>query len=190
MQPDFHIAAKAISNQGFTLLTTEFIPLLADNESHSHTQISTFVKVLREELDKDTSKKYYITAAPQCPRPDESIPLDAMQLMDFVWVQFYNNVQSNCNANQPGFSASFEAWTKDLSANGAGPKLYIGIPGCGGDLCASSGYVEPDAVPGVVKSVQAAKSLGGIMMWDGPRAKLNKVGSKNFLDVVKGALGS
>ncbi|KAL9132241.1 MAG: hypothetical protein Q9217_000045 [Psora testacea] len=159
-----------------------------DNESHSHTKITTFVKALRQELNKDTSKIYYITAAPQCVRPDESIPLDAMQIMDFVWVQFYNNVQANCNVDQPGFAASFKAWANDLSANGAGPKLYIGAPGCGGELCAGSGYAEPDALPGIVQSVQSAKNLGGIMLWDGPRAKQNTAGAKDYLQVAKGAL--
>ena len=32
----------------------------------------------------DKSKQYYISAAPQCPLPDASIPVDAMTLMDFV----------------------------------------------------------------------------------------------------------
>ncbi|MBC7854174.1 MAG: hypothetical protein IAF94_12135, partial [Pirellulaceae bacterium] len=71
----------------------------------------------------DSSKSYYLSAAPQCPRPDESIPLAAMQTMDFVWVQFYNNGAANCNVGQPGFLASFRAWSADL---GARPKLYLG----------------------------------------------------------------
>ena len=99
-----------------------------DNEDHSTASYSTFVSALRKTMDADTSKKYYISAAPQCPRPDASIPLDAMQTMDFVFVQFYNN--GDCNVGQPGFEASFKAWSSDLSAKGAGPKLYIGAPGC------------------------------------------------------------
>lgn len=58
-------------------------------------------------MDTDTSKQYYISAAPQCVRPDASIPLDAMQAMDFIWVQFYNN--DDCNIGQSGFDASFKA---------------------------------------------------------------------------------
>ena len=36
----------------------------------------------------DKSKQYYISAAPQCPLPDASIPVGAMQLMDFVVSDF------------------------------------------------------------------------------------------------------
>ncbi|KAL9637296.1 MAG: hypothetical protein Q9164_002283 [Protoblastenia rupestris] len=160
-----------------------------DNESHSHTQITTFIKTLRQELNADSSKKYYISAAPQCPRPDESIPLAAMQLMDFVWVQFYNNAPANCNVDQPGFGPSFEAWAQDLSANGAGPKMYIGAPACGGGLCAGNGYVQPDKLASIVKGVKDKKGFGGIMLWDGSRAKLNVDAGEDYLKVVKGALG-
>ncbi|KAI4145695.1 MAG: hypothetical protein L6R39_003732, partial [Caloplaca ligustica] len=66
-----------------------------DNEDHSTAFYSTFVSSLRKVMDADASRKYYISAAPQCPRPDASIPLDAMQQMDFVFVQFYNN--GDCN---------------------------------------------------------------------------------------------
>ncbi|KAL9046243.1 MAG: hypothetical protein Q9214_000870, partial [Letrouitia sp. 1 TL-2023] len=106
-----------------------------DNEDHSTAFYSAFVSALRQKMNSDTSRKYYISAAPQCPRPDASIPLDAMQQMDFVFVQFYNN--GDCNVGQPGFEASLKAWSGDLAAKGAGPKLFIGAPGC--QECAGSG---------------------------------------------------
>ena len=159
-----------------------------DNEDHSTAYYSTFVSALRMTMDADSSKKYYISAAPQCPRPDASIPLDAMQTMDFVFVQFYNN--GDCNVGQPGFEASFNAWSSDLRAKGAGPKLYIGAPGC--TSCAGSGYVDPGQVGSVMSAVLSARvsNFGGVMLWDGPEAMLNTDGGTDYLSVVKGVMGS
>lgn len=136
-------------------------------------------------MNADSSKKYYISAAPQCVRPDASIPLDAMQTMDFVFVQFYNNAQAGCDVGQPGFIDSLKAWSGDLTAKGTGPKLYVGAPGC--TACAGAGYLAPDEMSKVIKSAQSAgiPNFGGIMLWDGPEAKANN----DYLSVVKKALG-
>ena len=48
---------------------------LLDNEDHSTAHYSTFVSELRENMNTEKSRKYHISAAPQCPRPDASIPL-------------------------------------------------------------------------------------------------------------------
>ena len=57
---------------------------IADNENKDQTGYVAFVKALRTQFATDKSKQYYISAAPQCPLPDASIPVDAMKLMDFV----------------------------------------------------------------------------------------------------------
>lgn len=159
-----------------------------DNEDHSTAYYSTFVSALRKNLDSDPSKKYYISAAPQCLRPDASIPLDAMQSMDFVFVQFYNN--GDCNIGQPGFEVSLKAWSQDLSAKGKGPKLYVGAPGC--SQCAGSGYVQPGELNGVLQAALGAGvgNLGGVMLWDGSEALVNTEGGNDYLTTVKGALAS
>lgn len=59
-----------------------------DNENKDQTGYVAFVKALRTQFATDKSKQYYISAAPQCPLPDASIPVDAMQLMDFVVSNF------------------------------------------------------------------------------------------------------
>ncbi|KAL8722222.1 MAG: hypothetical protein Q9225_001267 [Loekoesia sp. 1 TL-2023] len=158
-----------------------------DNEDHSTAFYTTFVSALRSTMNTDSSKQYYISAAPQCPRPDASIPLSAMQSMDFIFVQFYNN--GDCNVGQPGFEASLKAWSQDLSANGKGPKLFIGAPGCSD--CAGSGYLDAGQMEGVLGSAKAAGigNLGGVMLWDGPEGKANVQGGKDYLSVVKGAMG-
>lgn len=158
-----------------------------DNEDHSTAFYNTFVSSLRSTMNADSSKKYYVSAAPQCPRPDASIPLDAMQQMDFVFVQFYNN--GNCNVGQPGFAASLKAWSQDLSAKGGGPKLFVGAPGC--QACAGSGYLGAEQMGQVLGTAKSAglSNLGGVMLWDGPEGKANVDGGKDYLSVVKGAMG-
>ncbi len=109
-----------------------------------------------------------------------------MQSMDFVFVQFYNNGQ--CDVGQSGFVDSLKAWSGDLSAKGAGPKLYIGAPGC--PACAGAGYVDSATMGTVIASAKSAgvSNLGGVMLWDGPEAKGNTAGGKDYLQVVKSAL--
>ncbi|KAL8769135.1 MAG: hypothetical protein Q9209_004769 [Squamulea sp. 1 TL-2023] len=158
-----------------------------DNENHSTAFYTTFISSLRSTMNSSPSKTYYISAAPQCPRPDASIPLPSMQSMDFVFVQFYNN--GDCNIGQPGFAASLKAWSADLSANGKGPKMYIGAPGC--PACAGSGYLGAEEMKGVIEGAMGAglSNFGGVMLWDGPEGKRNVQGGEEFLAVVKGAMG-
>lgn len=158
-----------------------------DNEDHSTAFYTTFTAALRAAMNADASKRYYLSAAPQCPRPDASIPLEAMQAMDFVFVQFYNN--GDCNVGQPGFAASLKAWSQDLAARGAGPKLYVGVPGCA--ACAGSGYLDAEQMKGVIEGAMAARlsNFGGVMLWDGPEGKANVQGGRDYLAVVKGAMG-
>lgn len=139
-------------------------------------------------MNADKSKTYYISAAPQCPRPDASIPLDAMQAMDFIFIQFYNNAAANCNVGQPGFINSLKAWSADLSAKGAGPRLYVGAPGCVN--CAGTGYLDPTTITSVIADAKRAgvANFGGAMLWDGSEAMANVQNGKNFLTVLKNSL--
>ena len=163
-----------------------------DNEDHSTKYYNTFVSALRKTYSGDTTKQYYISGAPQCPRPDASIPLVAMQTMDFVFVQFYNNAMAGCDIGQPGFIDSFKAWSNDLSGNstvaGKGPKLYIGAPAC--ETCAGKGYLDPANMKSVIKSAMTAgvNNFGGVMLWDGSEAMNNTGAGGDYLKVVKSAL--
>ncbi|KAF6226238.1 hypothetical protein HO133_009104 [Letharia lupina] len=155
-----------------------------DNEDKDQTGYVAFVQALRTQFATDKSKQYYISAAPQCPLPDASIPVGAMQLMDFVWVQFYNN--GVCDIGQSGFVDSFTAWSKNIAG---GPQLYIGAPAC--TACAGTGYLAPEAVTSAIKSATAANvpNMGGVMLWDGSEGMTNTAGGQNYNQVVKAALG-
>ena len=143
-----------------------------DNENHNIDHYETFAIALREQFDTDNSKTYYLSAAPQCPIPDESIPPGALQQADFVWVQFYNN--PSCNIDAPGFRQSFKVWS-DLLASWTkvrGPKLYIGTAGVEG---AGSGYVKGSGLGTRVRTARGlyVENFGGVMVWDGSEAALN-----------------
>ncbi|KAK5121299.1 hypothetical protein LTR85_005465 [Meristemomyces frigidus] len=158
-----------------------------DNENHNTSHYDVFATELRKQFAKDTSKTYYLSAAPQCPMPDESIPLAAMKEADFVWVQFYNN--PSCNLNSTGFQASFKAWSKQLlNAEGKSPQLYIGAPGFAG---AGSGYVNGSEFSRYVKEARKlkVKNFGGVMLWDGSEgmANIDEYGA-SYLDYAKAAV--
>lgn len=61
-----------------------------DNEDHSTAYWLDFAKGLKAHFTEDSRRRYYLSAAPQCPRPDQSIPLSVLRICDFVQVQFYN----------------------------------------------------------------------------------------------------
>ncbi|OTA34273.1 hypothetical protein BTJ68_05807 [Hortaea werneckii EXF-2000] len=167
-----------------------------DNENHNTSFYNTFATALRKQFEKDPKRKrYYISAAPQCPIPDESIPLEAMRQADFVWVQFYNN--PSCNLNSTGFEKSVQDWAVQL-ANGTslgnatvaakGPKMYLGAPAFAE---AGSGYVNGSELAGYLARVKnlSLPNLGGVMLWDGTMGALNvdELGA-SYLDYAKAAV--
>ncbi|KAK5020517.1 hypothetical protein LTR16_000950 [Cryomyces antarcticus] len=154
-----------------------------DNENHDTSHYEVFAAALRAQFATDPTKPYYLSAAPQCPRPDASIPLGAMRHADFIWVQFFNNLV--CDLSGAGFVDAFAAWSADLSNGTAGsghttnyttplgvPRLFVGAgawPGAG------SGYVEGAGLATVVSGARELNTgmLGGMMLWDGSEALAN-----------------
>lgn len=156
-----------------------------DNEDHSTAHWPAFAQALRKLYVTDRTKKYYIGAAPQCPRPDQSISLGVLRSADFVWVQFYNNPSCQLDTGEV-FLDSIAAWEKDLhyrDTSGTGkPRLLIGMgawPGAG------EGFVEAESLDRIMEGVKKrlGRSLGGIMLWDGT------VGESNgYVEAAKAAL--
>ncbi|TIA69886.1 glycoside hydrolase [Aureobasidium pullulans] len=157
-----------------------------DNESKDSTSYTTFAHALRALSNSDRSKTYYLSAAPQCPRPDTSLPLSTLALCDFVFVQFYNN--PSCDLSSSGFASSFAAWSDDLTAANNETRLFIGAAAT---EAAGSGYVEG---AGLGHQVSLARqlyvgNLGGVMLWDGKEAVGNVDGYGNdYLVYAKGSL--
>lgn len=143
-----------------------------------------FTSTLRNLTTASTKKTTYISAAPQCYYPSPSLPLDVLQLVDFVFVQFYDS--SSCNIGSTGFNSSITGWSERLS----GPSLYLGGPSFSA-VATSGGYQDPDTFAQTIAGVKAMKlsNFGGVMLWDGAYG-LATTDSKgeDYIDVTKTAL--
>ncbi|KAJ5759795.1 Class III chitinase [Penicillium odoratum] len=153
------------------------------------TNMATFANELRALMDKDTSKQYFLTAAPQCPYPDAADKdiLNGPVSIDAVWVQFYNNYcgLNNFDSNAVNSKYNFEEWdnwAKTVSKN-KNVKVMIGVPA--DTTAASTGYVPVDKVAAVIEYSKKFESFGGVMMWDTSQAYANQ----GFIDGVRKALG-
>lgn len=157
-----------------------------DNESKDPTSYTTFAQALRTLFASDKKKKFYLSAAPQCPRPDASIPVSAMALCDFVFVQFYNN--PSCELSSSGFADSFAGWSDELFAANNNTKLYIGV---GASAAAGSGYVDGAGLGHQVSLARQlyTENLGGVMLWDGVEGlgNVDEYGN-DYLVYAKGSL--
>ncbi|KAF9133525.1 Chitinase 1 [Mortierella sp. 14UC] len=127
-----------------------------DLESGTNKGYAAFVQALRSKF-ATSSKKFYITAAPQCPYPDAATNAAlSVAWFDLVWVQFYNNY---CGVQAYGTSNfNFDTWnnwatTVSLNKN---VRILLGVPGGPG---------------GAGSGVKSFSNFGGVMMWDAGIAK-------------------
>ncbi|KAL6875924.1 hypothetical protein HDV57DRAFT_510708 [Trichoderma longibrachiatum] len=151
-----------------------------DNETGNPTGYLAMAQRFKSNFAKDTSKKYYLTAAPQCPFPDASEPLNVCQLADYIWVQFYNN--GNCNIAQSGFNTAVKNWSKSIG----NATLFIGALASGAD--GDQGYVSASSLLSAYQGVSALNlpNIGGIMLWEAQLAVKNG----NFQKTVKAGISS
>lgn len=149
-----------------------------------------FANRLRDLYAADSSKSYYLTAAPQCPYPDaaNNEMLDGAVSFDAIWIQFYNNF-CGLQAYVPGSSTqnnfnfnTWDEWAKNKSKNKK-VKVFLGVPG--NTRAAGSGYQPLDKVKQIIGYVKGFNSFGGVMIWDASQVYANG----GFLSGVKGALG-
>ncbi|KAL2846091.1 glycoside hydrolase superfamily [Aspergillus pseudoustus] len=156
--------------------------------------MGTFATKMRTLADAETAKtggtrKFYLTAAPQCPFPDvadrDILNTDASAAIDAVWVQFYNNycgVNAYSQGNVGNFN--FETWDKWALSESKNPhvKVYLGVPANTG--AAGTGYLPISSLAPVIQYSKQFVSFGGVMMWDVSQA----YGNQGFLPGVKAAL--
>ena len=156
-----------------------------DIEGGGTTGYVAFVNKIRS-LASGASKKYYVTAAPQCVYPDAYLgsTLNAVGF-DMVYVQFYNNwcgLQNYNNANAWNFG-QWDNWAKTVSPN-KNVKIYIGGPAA--PTAAGSGYVDAATFGNIAKQTRSQySSFGGIMLWDASQAYANG----RYDSAVKNAMG-
>jgi chitinase len=146
----------------------------------------TFVNSLRSLYAQDTSKGYYVSAAPKCVYPDASVGTALTNShFDMVFVQFYNNY---CGAAS-GASFNYGTWdTWAKSSPNPNVKVFIGVPAA--PAAAGSGYITPAALSTLVASVKSKySSLGGVMMWDASESSANVINKMTYAQNAKAALG-
>ncbi|PYH42717.1 glycoside hydrolase family 18 protein [Aspergillus saccharolyticus JOP 1030-1] len=152
-------------------------------------KMATFANRLRTLADADSSKQYFLTAAPQCPYPDlaDQEFLNGPVAIDAVWVQFYNN-PCGLTSFQPGQDtqssfnfAQWDTWAQTVSQN-KNVKVYIGAPANTG--AAGSGYVSISQLQQVIQYTKKFESFGGVMLWDVTQA----YGNQGYLSGIRSAL--
>ncbi|KAF5359163.1 hypothetical protein D9756_003174 [Leucocoprinus leucothites] len=144
-----------------------------DIEGGGSTGYAAFVTRIRSHAS-GASKKYYVTAAPQCPFPDGNLGavLNAVGF-DAVYVQFYNNFCGLNNFNNPNAwnFAQWDNWAKTQSPNRS-VKIYIGAPAS--STAAGSGFVDINTLSNIARTTRSQfSSFGGVMLWDASQAVAN-----------------
>jgi chitinase len=128
--------------------------------------MAVFATRLRTLFSAAGGKKYFLSAAPQCPIPDwynkdilDNVPLD------FVNVQFYNNycgatsyVSGSTTQNNFNFAA-WDSWAK--ASKNAAVKILLGVPANTG--AAGSGYLPASSLANVIRYSAQYSSFGGVM---------------------------
>ncbi|KAF3990694.1 hypothetical protein FT663_01539 [Candidozyma haemuli var. vulneris] len=141
-----------------------------DLENNNPTGTVALSNALRKQFSKDSSRQYYLAAAPQCVYPDASSgDILAETQIDFAFIQFYNNY---CGL---GDNFNWDTWQKFAEEDSPNKdiKLYVGLPGA--PSSAGSGYADLDKVKKNVGSdILNNKNFGGFMLWDASSGASNK----------------
>lgn len=132
------------------------------------------ISKLRENFAKDSSNKYYITGAPQCPIPEPNMgEIISTSQFDYLFVQFYNNNNYTVpcalpiNGNAP---FNYKNWTDFISTTPSkDAKVFIGVPasplGANGSPSGATYYATPEQLATIVNDYKDDSHFGGIMMW-------------------------
>ncbi|MCD7456934.1 hypothetical protein HAX54_033639 [Datura stramonium] len=106
-------------------------------------------------------RKVYLTAAPQCPFPDEWLNgALSTGLFDYVWVQFYNNPSCQYSG---GSAENLKNYWNKWTAIQAG-KIFLGLPAAPG--AAGSGFIPSGVlVSQVLPAISGSPKYGGVMLW-------------------------
>lgn len=147
------------------------------------------ISTLRSNFASDSSRKYYITGAPQCPIPEPNMQviIDNSQF-DYLWVQFYNN--PGCSTNT---GTNFNDWVSNIAGTpSSGAQIFIGVPastlGATGSASGAQYYLAPAALASLVGNFDSNPKFGGIMMWDAGYSDANVNGGCTYAQEAKSIL--
>ncbi|KAJ1953676.1 Chitinase 2 [Linderina pennispora] len=137
-----------------------------DIESGAHDGYVAFVNQLRTYFN-GASKKYIISAAPQCVFPDANLGTTLSGAwIDNDYVQFYNNPCNLANINNQ-WNFDYKSWDTLTKANpNPNSKMYVGLPA--GSGAAGNGYLDLNTLQADLKQLYTnyTSTFGGIMLWD------------------------
>jgi chitinase len=138
-----------------------------DLEDPIEVNMEPFAAELRTLTSAATSKKFYLSAAPQCVYPDQSDETFLQGEVSFDWlnIQFYNN---GCGVS--GYPADFnyatwDNWVNTVSAN-KNTKLLIGTPASVHAVNFAQYYPTNAQLAGAISSSKSFSSFAGVMLWD------------------------
>ncbi|KAL7278914.1 hypothetical protein ACG7TL_006745 [Trametes sanguinea] len=157
-----------------------------DIEGGNTVYFDSFIARIRELASIAGGKRYYVTAAPQCPYPDGYLgTVLNLASFDAVYVQFYNNwcgLQNYNNIWAWDFS-SWDTWAKTVSVN-PDVKIYIGAPAS--STAAGSGYVDATTLGNIaIQQRGNYSSFGGVMLWDASQAYANSRYDLQVKNIIK-----
>ena len=111
-------------------------------------------------LGKNGGKTVLLSAAPQCPFPDEwDGGAISTGLFDYVWVQFYNNEECQFSAGQGAFMNAWKKW-ESVPAG----KIFLGLPAS--KDAAGTGFVPAGELTShVLPLIKGSSKYGGVMLW-------------------------
>lgn len=160
-----------------------------DIESGNGAYYPAFVEQLRSHFN-GASKKYYVTAAPQCVYPDAALGTVLQNsFLDAIYVQFYNNP---CGINHYPTASSWnfgiwDQWARTISKN-PNVKVYVGAPA---QSTAGGGYQPVSKVNEIATAMRKAfPSFGGVMLWDASQAYVNNRFERAIKTSLKAAGGT
>ncbi|KXN83593.1 Chitinase 1, partial [Leucoagaricus sp. SymC.cos] len=134
-----------------------------DIEGGGSDHYAAFVNRIRS-LSSGLSKKYYVTAAPQCVYPDAALGgvLNSANF-DAIYGEPLNRQFNSHNQR--------DNWARTISPN-KNVKVYVGAPAS--SSAAGGGYVSPGTLHTVaVQMRKSFPSFGGVMLWDASQAYAN-----------------
>ncbi|GLJ20995.1 hypothetical protein SUGI_0383760 [Cryptomeria japonica] len=112
-----------------------------------------------------SSKKVYLSAAPQCPYPDTHLGT-ALQtgLFDYVWIQFYNNGQCEYASGDATTLVSYwNQWITSVTTVQT-EGFFLGLPAS--SAAAGSGFIPAATfISDVLPQIKTSSKYGGIMLW-------------------------
>lgn len=150
-----------------------------DIENNNPTGYVALATKLRSYFSEDSSKTYYLSAAPQCPYPDASVgDLLENASIDFAFIQFYNNYCSTTGSN-----FNWDTWNTyaESTSPNKNIQLFLGLPAASG--AAGSGYATIDEIKSTFESYiynNEDSNFGGFVLWDASWSTSNQVNGDTF----------